>query len=111
MKHDSSLKIVLPVGLSNEMTVEQTIFPTNSDEVGIAVLSHVENDTHIMRIYKLMRNHETTLFEPVLEMAAFSFKNKNDFNEFLEKLPKLTGLEMLLLLNPILPLHDDAHAH
>ena len=48
------------VNFSNEllrdMTIERTFFPSNSDEVGVAVLSHIENEERIMRIYQLVLN-------------------------------------------------------
>lgn len=106
---DSSKAVVFPNELLDEMLIEQTFFPSNSDEVGVAVLSHIENDIHIMRIYQLLFNHETSSFEPVQEMASFSFQSQGDFNEFLERLPNLTGLEMLMILNPLPSEQTDVH--
>lgn len=93
------------VNFSNEllrdMTIERTFFPSNSDEVGVAVLSHIENEEHITRIYQLVLNMKSNVFEPTQEMASFAFESSDDFFYFLDKLPNLTGLEMLMLLNPI----------
>lgn len=83
------------------MTIERTFFPSNSDEVGVAVLSHIENEERIIHIYQLVLNMKSNVFEPTQEMASFAFEGSDDFFYFLDKLPNLTGLEMLMLLNPI----------
>lgn len=62
-----------------------------------------------MRIYQLMLNYDSTAFEPIQEMASFAFQSQNDFNDFLERLPNLTGLEMLMLLNPVPTFHTGKH--
>lgn len=98
---DITRNVVFPNEMLEEMNIEDTFFPTNSDEVGVAVLSHIQDSAHIMRIYQLILNNESNSFEPVQEMASFSFGGRVHFDDFLRMLPNLTGLEMLMLLNPI----------
>lgn len=98
---DNTKNVVFPNEMLEEMNIEDTFFPTNSDEVGVAALSHILDKVHIMRIYQLIRNNDSNTFEPIQEMASFSFGSREDFEEFLGMLPNLTGLEMLMLLNPL----------
>ncbi|EAC4040237.1 hypothetical protein KQY62_002967 [Listeria monocytogenes] len=98
---DTSKSVVFPNEMLDEMEIEDTFFPTNSNEVGIAILSHLQDSAHIMRIYQLFLNSETSSFEPIQELASFSFATREHFDDFLKMLPNLTGLEMLMLLNPI----------
>ena len=106
---DTSKEVIFPNELLNDMSIEQTFFPSNSDEVGVAVLSHVENEVHIMRIYQLVLSMESNAFEPIQEMVSFAFESRKELIDFLERLPNLTGLEMLMLLNPISTDFNNAH--
>lgn len=49
----------------------------------------------------MIRNDDSNTFEPVREMVSFSFGSIEYFEEFLEMLPNMIGLEMLMLLNPL----------
>ncbi len=40
-------------------------------------------------------------FFPVQELASFSFGTKGEMKNFVKRLPEMSGLEMLLLLNPL----------
>jgi len=64
---------------------------------------------HIMRVYQLLSNQSTMVYEPVQEMVSFSFENRSEFVDFLTQLPNLTGLELLILMNPIIPPNQDVH--
>lgn len=106
---NSEKSVAFPNDLLEQMTIEQTLFPSNSDDVGISILSSIENDLHIMRVYQLLLNQSTMVYEPVQEMVSFSFENRSEFVDFLTQLPNLTGLELLILMNPIIPPNQDVH--
>lgn len=94
-------KVLYPDHLLDDMQIEETIFPGTTDQVGVATLSHRIDANHILRIYQLSLNSSKEGYEIVQELAAFTFTNRNELNNFLENLPYLNGLEMLILLNPL----------
>lgn len=93
----------------DEMEIEDTFFPTNSNDVGIAVLSDFQDSVHIMRIYQLLLNKDSGSFEPIQELASFSFATREHFDDFLKMLPNMTGLEILMLLNPLSDINTNTH--
>src|SRR5690625_1198048 len=93
--------VVYPNELLENMRVEGTIFPENASDVGIATLSHEVGSAHILRIYQLLFNNEADAYDLVQELAAFTFQDRIELVSFLEDLPHLNGLEMLMLLNPL----------
>lgn len=99
MKQDK--KVLYPNKLLEEMRVEGTIFPENASQFGVATLSHQDGSAHVLRIYQLLFNNEADAYDLVQELAAFTFQDRIELISFLEDLPHLNGLEMLMLLNPI----------
>lgn len=53
---ETSKSVIFPNEMLDEMEIEDTFFPTNSNSVGIAVLSDFQDSVHIMRIYQLLLN-------------------------------------------------------
>jgi len=94
-------KVVYPNELLQNMRVEGTIFPENASQVGVATFSQQNGSDHILRIYQLLFNNTESVYEPVKELAAFNFMSRRDLVGFLDDLPHLNGLEMLMLLNPL----------
>lgn len=94
-------KVLYPNQLLEEMRVEGTIFPENASQFGVATLSHHDGSTHILRIYQLLFNDNEDAYEIVQELAAFTFLDRTELVNFLNDLPHLNGLEMLMLLNPL----------
>lgn len=97
---NSNKNISLPNGLE-DLKLEDTFFPSNSEDVAIAVFSQTENKQHILRILQLLNNESTNSFEIVQELAAFSFDSRSKLKDFVAGLPMINGLEMLMLLNPL----------
>lgn len=106
---EASKSVVFPNEMLDEMEIEDTFFPTNSNDIGIAVLSHFQDSVHIMRIYQLLLNNDSGSFEPIQELASFSFASREGFEELLGMLPNMTGLEMLMLLNPLSDINTNTH--
>lgn len=94
-------KVIYPNELLAEMNVEGTIFPESSSPIGVANLSHQEGSSHVLRIYQLLFNNDQNAYEFVQELTAFTFNSRQELIDFLESLPHLNGLEMLMLLNPL----------
>ena len=83
-------------------TIERTIFTTENDRFGISLLSEQEDDvTFALRIYQLLWSEEDDCYIPVQELEAFAFHSREDLVDFIERLPEISGLDMLMLLNPL----------
>jgi len=98
----SSRKVVFPNELLVNKQVETTIFTEKNDIFGIAVLSEEgEDSTLILRIYQLMWFDDEQAYSPVQELEALSFQTREQLDDFVTRLPDITGLEMLMLINPL----------
>lgn len=93
-------RVVFPDELLEGMSIESTIFSPGNEKVGIATLSEEQDAQFVLRIYLLIQKKDEK-YHLKQELAAFSFKSRKELDEFLVKLPNLSGLEMLLLLNPM----------
>jgi len=99
---ENEKRVIHPEWLS-DLKIERTIFSENDSQVGVATLSQEEHSEHILRIFQLLFNYDENAYEYIQELAAFTFQNRAELVYFLDKLPHLTGLEMLMLLNPLHP--------
>ncbi|MFC4024758.1 hypothetical protein ACFOUV_13225 [Oceanobacillus longus] len=97
---DLKPNVSLPDELLDKMQLETTIFSPANDVFGVAALSEEVGPTLILRLYQLVVN-EDNAYQPVQELAAFSFGNRLELESFLDRLPEISGLEMLMLLNPL----------
>ncbi|GAB3042120.1 hypothetical protein [Virgibacillus ainsalahensis] len=97
---NSEKTVYFPDELLENRQIETTIFTPLNDLIGVAALSEQEGPTFILRLFQLTV-FEGETYEPIQELAAFSFQSREELDSFLERLPDLTGLEMLMLLNPL----------
>jgi len=95
----SEKEVVFPNELLEEMQVETTIFSPENEIIAIAALSKIENSAHILSLWQLLKDQNS--YHPVQELAAFSFLDRVDLEDFLHRLPDMSGIEMLLILNPL----------
>ncbi|RAN85906.1 hypothetical protein B5P41_32365 [Bacillus sp. SRB_28] len=72
--------------------------PINKN-VGIAALSGKKDDLYLLRLYQLIRRKERKYF-PTYEIEAFSFCSREHLWEFVDQLPKMSALEILMAMNP-----------
>ncbi|MFA1820151.1 hypothetical protein ACDX78_08180 [Virgibacillus oceani] len=100
----SEKKVRFDDSMLEEMNVETTIFSEEHPELGFAVLSEEKDSMFIVRVFELAQDEDA--FFPIQDLAAFSFGTKRELNAFVDRLPELTGLEMLLLLNPMHPVGE-----
>lgn len=98
---ETGRRVSFPDELLEGRQIETTIFTPSNDDVGVVALSEQEDAVLTLRLYQLTRFDDDPDYHPVQELAAFSFLNRQDLDDFLERLPDLTGLEMLMLLNPL----------
>jgi hypothetical protein len=98
----NSKNVAFPDELLVNRTLETTIFTKENDLFGIAVLSEQgEDGLLVLRIYQLLWSEEEDSFIPVQELEAFGFYSREELVDFVERLPDISGLEMLMLLNPL----------
>ncbi|MEI3613599.1 hypothetical protein [Pseudogracilibacillus sp. SO30301A] len=91
--------VAFPDELMENMKLETVIFSPVSTEIGVAALSESSQSIHILRLYKLIFEEYENTYKPVQELEAFSFQHYDELTDFLEKLPEMSALEMLLVLN------------
>lgn len=95
-----SPKVDYPNKLLDNLIVESTIISPNHHGVGVTLLSEVKESFHILRIFQIMLNEVDDTYHILLELEVFSFENRKELDEFMDNLPHISGLDMLLLLNP-----------
>lgn len=83
--------------------IELVLFSPNSDNVGIVLTSIKNENEHILRIIQLLYSVQDNSYDPIQELASFSFKTYDELKDFIEELPNVSGIDMLLLLNPLAP--------
>lgn len=93
--------IVFPQELLKTMTIEATIFPPDDEQVGVAVLSEHLNDYFIVKLYQLSLSEDAMQYNFIQELTTFKFITHQEIDDFVERLPHISGLEMLLMLNPV----------
>jgi len=97
-------KINLPNELLKEMAIHATIISPSKPDVGVLVLKkgfHQFSKEIVVRIYRLQKEVTCESYYINNELEAFMFTSYKAAKEFLDNLPNMTGLEMLLLLNPL----------
>ncbi|MFA1822764.1 hypothetical protein ACDX78_21875 [Virgibacillus oceani] len=100
----SEKKVRFADGTLDHMEVETSIFSPEHPELGVAVLSEEHDGMFIARLLELAQDEES--FYPIQDLAAFKFDTKREMKDFIKRLPEMSGLEMLLLLNPFHPVGE-----
>lgn len=96
-------RITFPEELIENSIFETAIFSAYHEDIGIAEISETINFDHKLRLYQLTFNENTNTYIPVKELVSFSFKEYGELIEFLERLPEMSGIEMLLIINQVFP--------
>jgi len=101
--YQNDLKVNIPNELLEEMESQGTIISPVFPEMGILVLSegmfHHSKDI-VIRIYRLQLEADTQSYNIYYELVALSFSSYSDSKDFIDHLPNMSGIEMLILLNP-----------
>lgn len=102
----NDVKVEVPKEMLKGMKMEATAISPSHPEVGVLILSKGFNQFSkeiVFRLYRTQKDTHTDSYYIVLELEAFMFERYKEAKDFFEKLPNMTGLEMLLLLNPVHP--------
>lgn len=92
--------ISLPEGILDTMLIESTIFTPENQQIGVIVLSEFVRTKYILHIYQLALSKNKEHYQFVQELAAFKIDTRAEVDVMIDRLPNLSGLEMLLMLNP-----------
>lgn len=101
-----NVNVEVPNELLKGMEIQAKVVSPKHPNVGVLILSKDYNQLSreiVIRLYRMHKGPVDKRFHVVSELEAFMFTNYKQAKEFLKKLPNMTGLEMLLLLNPPQP--------
>lgn len=97
--NNEAVNIFMPKNFEDEMEVITTIFnPTN--DIGLAIAGenlHPTSKCPILRIFMLETVDQGWAFKE--ELQAFAFLNYDDAQSFLENLPTMSALDLLIVMN------------
>ena len=91
-------QINFPVEM-DDYNLEKVFLSHVYDSIGVIATSTVEGELIVLRLYEVNRFEGNDTFEIVKELEAFGFTNREKLNEFVEKLPEMGAIDMLLLLH------------
>lgn len=94
-------KVEMPE-LLEDFTIENYIFSPADERVGIAILSENQGELWIMRVYQLLNKGDGTYYF-AKELEAFSFKNRLEFDDFMQTLPSMSAFELMMVMNNATP--------
>jgi hypothetical protein len=96
---NNNVEIVIPENF-NDMKVMQTIISPVYRHMGILIMGedmHRGSASPIIRIYQLDKVDNKYLIQN--ELQAFNFLNYASAKSFLQELPKMSALELLITMN------------
>ncbi|MBS3678936.1 hypothetical protein KGF86_01790 [Ornithinibacillus massiliensis] len=99
-KLNEEVKVNYPDELLKNMHIEGVMISPYDTMIGVTALSQQINQDHVLRLYSLVLN-EDGFFEVIYELQAFSMQTKEDIRIFLEKLPAMSAIELMMIMNPI----------
>ncbi len=96
-------EIDFPEGFLDGNDVEGVLFSPVHDRVGVVATSSLERELLVLRLYEINKLEGNDTFQVIRELEAFSFMEREQLDEFMISLPKMSGIDMLLLLNQSSP--------
>jgi hypothetical protein len=96
----NSLPVKFPEDLLIGKTIEDIIFSPRYVRIGVVVLSGKLKNKRLLRLYQIVRLEGWDCFVPTHEIGAFTFHNKMALKDFVERLPEMSSLEILMIINP-----------
>lgn len=93
--------IVFPQDLLEEMTIESTVFSPRDQDIGVAILSKRTNDYYIVKVYQLLLSDDAQQYNFIQELAVFKYETQQEIDNLVTRFPQISGLEMLVMLNPV----------
>lgn len=102
--YSKNVNVEMPHELLKEMNLEGIMVNSNDKRKGIVVLSkdvHQFSRNNTVRIYRMHHDNLSNQYFVVNELEAFTFGNYKQAKQFIQYLPKMTAIEMLLLQNPL----------
>ena len=91
--------IVFPNEMLKGMQIENLIVSPHDHRIAVIPLSGKSQNMHQLRLYQLVRGEDQQFF-PTHEIGAFRFYSRKALVDFLTRLPKMSALEILMLIHP-----------
>ncbi|SEM35807.1 hypothetical protein SAMN05192533_102309 [Mesobacillus persicus] len=103
MKKNTNINVNIPNEILHDMEIHATVVSPVDKKTGILILTsgmkHFTKEI-VIRIYLLHREDTKNHFDIQHELQAFSFTSYLQAKKFLNHLPNMSALEMLVLLKP-----------
>ncbi len=93
------MSVVFPNDILKNKKIEFVTLSPIDGRIAVSALSGKTKSKYILRLYQLTRREDGKLF-PTHEIGAFSFYTRKQLNDFVDKLPKMSAIEILMVLNP-----------
>ncbi|BAC15288.1 hypothetical protein [Oceanobacillus iheyensis HTE831] len=99
---ENEYNISIPDELITGRNVEITFISEIKNNLGILGLSE-QTDAYVLHLYRLFYNESNQKFEPIQQLEAFQFQTPSEMHQFIDNLPNISALDMILLMNPTTP--------
>lgn len=99
----NSVSVVYPDGLLKGMKSELVLISPINHDVGVTGITEKYNNKHLIRLYQLFRDEDQRYY-PTHEIGAFTFSSRSELEIFVNHLPQMTAIEILMLMSPLKPL-------
>lgn len=97
-KKEKNISIVFPNEIWRKKKFENAFVTPLNPLVGVAAFTETK-EPNVLRLYQLLKQEDG--YHLTHELQAFNFPNKFNMTSFLQRLPEMTALEILMLMSPI----------
>jgi hypothetical protein len=91
--------IVFPNEVIKGKQIKNLIVSPLDNRIAVAALSGNLKNKHLLRLYQLIRGEDQQYY-PTHEIGAFTFHSTKELKDFLNRLPEMSAIEILMLMNP-----------
>lgn len=91
--------VVFPNDVIKGKQIENIIVSPIDNRVAVAALSGKLKNMHLLRLYQLKRGGDQNYF-PTHEIGAFTFYSRKELKDFVNRLPKMSAIEILMVMSP-----------
>lgn len=96
----NNVSVVYPDGLLKGMKSELVLISPINQDIGVTGITGKYNSKHLIRLYQLFREEDQRYY-PTHEIGAFTFSSRFELKKFVDHLPQMTALEILMLMSPL----------
>lgn len=96
---NSSVSVNLPEEIIKGKKIEFVTVSPIEDRIGVTGLSGKLKNMYLLRLYQIMSDNDKE-FYPTHEIGAFTFHSRLKLKEFVDLLPEMSAIEILMIMNP-----------